>query len=161
MLTAQRTLYLLLVTNLADHYNRSVIKSVYVCDRICEKVHNSHIQFFNFDDLQNLGMLDRFETFRDCRTTIPLSSLKISYLHTIHCGFYRSPNTQNQMYELCIFSQIWSHTVETMYLRCPLHLSAVHNGLVFHYFLVGLVGKLLHVFYSSYSSYSCLPGLLL
>ena len=40
-------------------------------------------------------MLDRCETFRDCRTTISLSSLKISTLYTIHCGFYRCSNTQN------------------------------------------------------------------
>ena len=38
-------------------------------------------------------MLDRCETLRDCRTTITQSSLKISTLHTIYCGFYRSPST--------------------------------------------------------------------
>ena len=84
----------------------------YICDRICEKVHSSHIQFFKFGDSYNLlGMLDRYETFRDCRTTIPLCFLKISILYTIHCGFYRSPNTQNQMCELCTFSQIRSNFV--------------------------------------------------
>ena len=83
---------------------------VCICDRICEKVHSSHIQFFNFGVSYNLlWMLDRWETFRDCRTTFSLSLLKISTLYTIHCGFYRSPNTQNQMCEQCTFSQIWSH----------------------------------------------------
>ena len=50
-------------------------------------------------------MLDRCETFRDCRPTIPLSFLKITALYTIHCGFYKSPNTQNRMWELymCLF----------------------------------------------------------
>ena len=40
-------------------------------------------------------MMDRCETFTDCRTTIPLSFLKVSHLNTIPCGFYESPNEQN------------------------------------------------------------------
>ena len=40
---------------------------------------------------------------------IPLSSLKFSNLYTIPCSFYVSPNEQNQMCELCMFSQIQSH----------------------------------------------------
>ena len=47
-------------------------------------------------------MFSRCETFRDCRTTIPLSYLKISTLCTIHCGFYGPRNTQNRMCELCM-----------------------------------------------------------
>ena len=54
-------------------------------------------------------MTDRCETFRDCRTTIPLLSLKVSNCYTIACSFYGSPNEQNRMYELCTFSQIRSH----------------------------------------------------
>ena len=54
-------------------------------------------------------MLDRYETFRDCRTTIRLTALKVSTLYIIHCDFYRYANTQNQMCELCTFSQIRSH----------------------------------------------------
>ena len=54
-------------------------------------------------------MTDRCETFRDCRTTIPLSFLKVSNRYTIACSFYGSPNEQNRMSELCTFSQIWSH----------------------------------------------------
>ena len=54
-------------------------------------------------------MFNRFDTFRDCRTTISLSFLQISTLCTIHCGFYGSLNTQNRMCELCTFSQIRSH----------------------------------------------------
>ena len=53
--------------------------------------------------------MDRYETFRDCSATIPLSSLKDSYLYTIPCGFYDSSNEQNWMCELCTFSQIRSH----------------------------------------------------
>ena len=49
------------------------------------------------------------ETFKDCRTTIPLSSLKVSTLCIIRCDFYGSLNTQNWMCELCTFSQIRSH----------------------------------------------------
>ena len=37
-------------------------------------------------------MTDRYETCRDCRSAIPLSSLKILNLYTIPHGFYRSPN---------------------------------------------------------------------
>ena len=50
----------------------------------------------------------RCETFRDCGTTILLSSLKVSDLYTSPCGFYRSSNVQNRMCELCTFSQIQS-----------------------------------------------------
>ena len=53
--------------------------------------------------------MDRCATFRDCRTIIPLSSLKVSYLYTIPFGLYESPNEQNRMCELCTFSQIRSH----------------------------------------------------
>ena len=55
--------------------------------------------------------MDRCETFTDCRTTIPLSFLKVSQLNTIRCGFYESPNEQNWMCELCTFSQIRSHII--------------------------------------------------
>ena len=55
-------------------------------------------------------MTDICETFRDQRTTSPLSSVKVSNQYTIHYGFYRSPNEKNWMCELCTFSQIWSHT---------------------------------------------------
>ena len=54
-------------------------------------------------------MMDKCETFTDCRNTIPLSFLKVSHLNTIPCGFYESPNEQNWMCELCTFSQIRSH----------------------------------------------------
>ena len=54
-------------------------------------------------------MIDRCGTFRDCRTTIHLSFLKVSHLYTILCGFYESSNKQNRMCELCTFSQIRSH----------------------------------------------------
>ena len=54
-------------------------------------------------------MMNRCHTFSDCRSTITLSSLKISNLYTIPLGFYGSPNAQNWMCELCTFSQIWSH----------------------------------------------------
>ena len=37
-----------------------------------ENVHSSHIQLFNLGDSQNqFGMMDRCETFRDCRASIP------------------------------------------------------------------------------------------
>ena len=51
-------------------------------------------------------MMDRCETFRDCRTTTPLSTLKVSILYTIACGFYGSLNEQNWMCELCTFPNI-------------------------------------------------------
>ena len=59
-------------------------------------------------------MTDRCETVRDCRTTIASSFLKVSNLCTIPCGFCESPNKQNWMCELCTFSQIWSHYINTV-----------------------------------------------
>ena len=61
-------------------------------------------------------MLDGCKTFRDFRTAIPLTALKISALCTIHCDFYGYPNTQNRMYELCTISQIQSQMVTTAFL---------------------------------------------
>ena len=55
--------------------------------------------------------MDRCATLRDCRTTISLSSLKVSYLYTIPYGNYESPNEQNGMRELCMFSQMRSHYI--------------------------------------------------
>ena len=55
-------------------------------------------------------MSDGYESFRDCRTTIPLIALKVSTLCTIHSDFIRRyPNTQNWMRKLWTFSQIQSH----------------------------------------------------
>ena len=73
-------------------------------------MHSSHIQIFNFGDSYNLiAMTDRCETLSNCRTTIPLSFLKVSNLHTIPCDFYESPREQNRMCKLFTFSQIQSH----------------------------------------------------
>ena len=52
-------------------------------------------------------MVDRFETCRVYRATIPLSFLKISDLYTVPTRFY-ALNEKNQMCELCTFSQIQS-----------------------------------------------------
>ena len=49
------------------------------------------------------------ETFRVYRATIPLSFLEILDLYTVSSGFYESLNEENQIYELCTFSQIRSH----------------------------------------------------
>ena len=65
--------------------------------------------------LNLVGMRYRCETFRDCRTTIPLSSLKFPNLNSISCSFYWFPNKQNLMCELCRFLQIQSHI---MYGKC-------------------------------------------
>ena len=82
----------------------------HICDQICENVHSSHIHFFNFGGSYNfIGMTDEYETCRDCRTTIPVSLLKVSNLNPIPCGSNGSPNVQNWMCELCTFSQIRSH----------------------------------------------------
>ena len=97
-----------------------------ICDQILENVHNSHIQFFNFGDSYNLfGMTDKCETFRDCTTTIPLFIIppKVSDLYTICCGFYASPNEQNQTCELCMFFQIWSKFSHLAFLQLVGHAS--------------------------------------
>ena len=76
---------------------------------------SSHIQFFNFDDSQNLlGMTDRYETFRDIRTTVTLFSMKFVNLHTIPYDFYGSPNEQNWMCELHSYSYIFPNLVTIM-----------------------------------------------
>ena len=78
---------------------------IQICDCIWKNVHNSHIQFFKLHYSQNLSRIaDRCESSKDCKITISLSFLKVSYLYTIPCGFYRSPNEQNWMHELCIYS---------------------------------------------------------
>ena len=51
-------------------------------------------------------MTDKCDTFRDCRTTIPLSFLKVSNLYVILSGFYGSSNVKNWMCELCKSSHI-------------------------------------------------------
>ena len=53
--------------------------------------------------------MDTLETFRVYRATIPLSFLEILHLYTAFSGFYESLNEENQMCELCMFSQIQSH----------------------------------------------------
>ena len=68
------------------------------------------VHTFNFSTLVTckiyLEYIDGCETFGNCRTTIPLTFLKVSNLYTIPCGFYGPPNEQNWMCELCMFSQI-------------------------------------------------------
>ena len=79
------------------------------CDRICENVHSSHIHFFNFEDSLNLLCTsEKHETCRDCCATIPLSVQQISDLYLLPIMFYEPLNVQNQMCELCTFSQIRS-----------------------------------------------------
>ena len=53
--------------------------------------------------------MDRLETFRIYRATIPLSFLQILDLYTVPTRFYESLNEENRMCELCTFSQIQSH----------------------------------------------------
>ena len=53
--------------------------------------------------------MDTLETFRVYRATIPLSFLEILHLYTAFSRFYESLNEENQMCELCMFSQIQSH----------------------------------------------------
>ena len=75
-------------------------------------------------------MLDGCETFRDCRTTIPLAVLKVSTLCIIHCDFYGYSNTQNPICELCTFSQIWSHIESKSWLGGYVELSTRANNVM-------------------------------
>ena len=86
-----------------------------ICDQICENVHSSHIQFFNFKGFIKypLGMADSFETCRDYRAIIPIAIFL--ELCDISSRFYESLNKKNQMCELCTFSQIRSHTYMIMH----------------------------------------------
>ena len=88
-------------------------------------------------------MMDRCETFTDCRTTIPLSFLKVSHLNTIPCGFYESPNEQNQICELCTFSQIRSHIPSSSHIsRVPQQLCSRKNGKFSGHRVESLLGSL-------------------
>ena len=59
------------------------------CDCSCKIVRTSlHIQSFKFYDLQNLlGMTNRCKTWNICRTTLALSSLKVSDMDKIPSSF--------------------------------------------------------------------------
>ena len=52
-------------------------------------------------------MVDRLETCRVYRATIPLSFLQISDLYTVPTRFYESL-MRKIMCELCTFSEMWS-----------------------------------------------------
>ena len=56
-----------------------------------------------------LGIIERSETCRVYRATIPLSSPLISDIYTVPARLYESSNGQNRMCELRMFSQIQSH----------------------------------------------------
>ena len=81
---------------------------IYVSDRICKNVHSSHVHpVFQLWRLINVfGLVYWCKAFRKCKTTIPLSFLKVSNLYMILCGFQGSLNGKNQMCELYTFSQI-------------------------------------------------------
>ena len=60
--------YTTLNFTISKQISKQILENSYNCDRIRENVHSSHIQFFNFGDSQNLfGMMERCETFTDCR----------------------------------------------------------------------------------------------
>ena len=72
-------------------------------------IRSSHIQFFNFEDSQNLlQMADQSET---CKVTIPLFQIFMLFLP----DFMEHLNKQNWMCELCTFSQIQSHIHNIIY----------------------------------------------
>ena len=86
----------------------------YICEKICENVHSSHIQFFNFDahkiyckrhiHVKYSGTVELANYYS------PLLSLKFQiYIATIPCGFYRSLDEQNWMCQLYTSYQILSH----------------------------------------------------
>ena len=69
-------------------------------------------------------MIDKLETYRGYRTIIPLSFLQILDLCIVPSRFCESLNKKDQMYELCMFSQIRSHNyyvynyVTTFIIKC-------------------------------------------
>ena len=67
-------------------------------------------------------MVDRLETSRDYRATIPLSFLQISDLYTsaVPTRFNESLKDKNQMCELCMFFQIQSYI--TMHVRISVNI---------------------------------------
>ena len=61
-----------------NHYVTGFVKNVHII------VHTSNFSTLVAYKIYILGVLDGCETFRDCRTTIPLIALKISTLCIIH-----------------------------------------------------------------------------
>ena len=120
---------------------------VHICNWIWKNVHSSHIRVFNFGDSWNLfEMTDRCQTSRDCKITIHLSSLKFSNMYTTLFGCYGSPNEQNRMCELYMFSKIQSHIL----VMHRYHLLATHLILMlFRYVENGQYQSLLILWYTN------------
>ena len=79
-----------------DHWLAIVFSVTYICEISSAR----YIYTYVGDDRK---------TCRVYRATIPLSFLQISDLYTVPTRFYESLNEKNQMCELCMLSQIWSH----------------------------------------------------
>ena len=70
-----------------------------VASKMCI-VHTSNFSTLVIHKIDLEYGIDRCDIFRNFRTTTALLSLKVSNVYTIVCGFYRSPNDQNWMFEL-------------------------------------------------------------
>ena len=98
-----------------------------ICDWICKNVHNSHMQVFNFGGLWNLLQIKyhmhRLVTYRvyGDTGTIPLLPLHISLILN---RFYKSLNVENQMCELCTFSQLVTYIFQGILCTIHVHLVA-------------------------------------
>ena len=69
-------------------------------------IYSSHIKIFNFEVI---NLLQMSETFRVCKVTNPLLILQVADLYAVPTRLHQSLNDQNQVCELCMFSQIRPH----------------------------------------------------
>ena len=76
-------------------------------------------------------MTDRYETCRDCRSTIPLSSLKLSNLYYIPSGFMELQNEQNRRHANYMhISQSWSDSYVCNSYSCILYLADIPSSTI-------------------------------
>ena len=74
------------------HVMKGLPTQDYICDRIWENMHSSHIQFCSFGDSKKpQGMVFRYETFRNDKGIVVLQSVKVSHLSIIPNRFCESP----------------------------------------------------------------------
>ena len=104
-----------------------------------------------------LQMLYQPETCRVCKVTIPLLFLQISDLFTVPTRFYESLNEQNQMCELCMFSQIRSQILMVLYILLVYHI----KNLTFDKYCISMYKiqvVYLHVIYHVFISTHTIPA---
>ena len=93
---------------------------IYICDRIWENMHSSHIRFCSFgDSYKPQGMVYRYETLRDDKGIVVLQSLKVHTYPLFQIDFM----SHIHMY-VCMYPRIYVWLYVT-YIKSGLKLSLV------------------------------------